>query len=772
MNLGKRDCARSALNAHRFTAGIRALKGGLILAAARLPGTRPSAMERRRNGAPGFSVILVTFSGVSGVVRSGLWSIFCLCMLLAAPMRAQAPLNLFNGASLLGWNPHGAWSATAGAITTNGGGDRNVMTAVPFGDFDLQFEYNESVPMGAEFRMWATREGSGGVTVDLDISGAKNGVGGIQGVSKSSMATVSQGWHKVQVNASHGTLGVKVDGQPAGSGSGLTGRGGYLGFRSNGTGQLAVRGVRLSPLNLSSDFNGSDLGGWKSIARAPDAKSGVGHSATKVLTLGMGGGNTKPHEAKWTVRSGAIHGEAGPGALEYGQPAEDAVLQLTSIYHGNVKAEDMTALAVRNTPGQMGTGYAVGIGPYAGAVDHLAKHGFGAAGAAVEQTIVIGGRTIATWVNGNLVSVSSDPRPESGDSAQGARTQAGSLQLMLPGDNAQIDVVKLTGATLTKPYGLSPKAPTPPPQTPPPTAGGPVVTPAANPGDSVTANALLQQQKEQQDKDKEEKANKQKVASLMGQAVRSQNPQEQENLYEQVMAIDPANPNAMAGIKDAQAKQQQQQTAHQQVATNDDQEKQRQQQTNTSLLNAQSAFLGGRLSEASRALSIAERLSPGNPLVHELRTRISASQSLRNRLFFLGTGTGVVALLAGISLWWRRRKLQRFPVLEVTSGVDAGRSFRIDKDQTRIGAVPQDGGQRNDIVVRDVEHAISRFHCEVVKRNGQLFLQDLNSSNGTRVDGERLKPGESALLRKGTKIELAGTVELRFGYDRAKKSTS
>ena len=710
---------------------------------------------------------------VSRVCRFARFSaVWLFLLMLTVPMQAQVPLSLFNGTSLLGWNPHGAWSATAGAITTNGGGDRNVMTAVPFGDFDLQFEYNESAPMGAEFRMWATREGSGGVAVDLDISGAKNGVGGIQSVSKSSMATVSQGWHKVQVSASHGSMSVKVDGQPSGSGSGLTGRGGYLGFRANGTGQLAVRGVRLSPLNLSSDFNGSDLGGWKSLARAPDAKGGVGHSATKVLTLGIGGGNTKPHEAKWTVRGGAIHGEAGPGALEYGQPAEDAVIQLTSVYHGNVKAEDLTALGVRNTPGQMGTGYAVGIGPYAGAVDHLAKHGFGAAGAPVEQTIVIGGRTIATWVNGNLLSVSNDPRPESGDSAQGARTQAGSLQLLLPGDNAQIDVAKLTGAALTRPYGLSPKAPVPPQPPPQTTASITPATPAVNPGESAAATALLQQQKEQQDKDKEEKANKQKVSSLMGQALKSQDPQEQENLYEQVMQIDPANPNAMAGIKDAQAKLQQQQTAHQQVTNNNDQEKDRQQQTNASLLNAQSAFLGGRLSEASRALSVAERLSPGNPLVHELRTRITASQSLRNRLFFLGTGTGIVALLAGISLWWRRRKLQRFPVLEVTSGVDSGKSFRIEKDQTRIGAVPQDGGQRNDIVVRDVEHAVSRFHCEVVKRNGQLFLQDLNSSNGTRVDGERLKPGDSALLRKGTKIQLAGTVEMQFGYDRARKGAS
>ena len=136
----------------------------------------------------------------------------------------------------------------------------------------------------------------------------------------------------------------------------------------------------------------------------------------------------------------------------------------------------------------------------------------------------------------------------------------------------------------------------------------------------------------------------------------------------------------------------------------------------------------------------------------------------------LGSGAGIVSLLAAVSLWFRRRRLQRFPMLEVTSGIDAGRTFRIDKDQTCIGAVLQDGGQKNDIVIRDVEHAVSRFHCEIVKRNGQLYLQDLNSSNGTRVDGERLKPGSAALLRRGTRIQMAETVELRFGYDKGKKT--
>ncbi len=255
----------------------------------------------------------------------------------------------------------------------------------------------------------------------------------------------------------------------------------------------------------------------------------------------------------------------------------------------------------------------------------------------------------------------------------------------------------------------------------------------------------------------------------MGQALAATDPQQQQNLYGQVISLDPSNPNAMQGYKEAQAKLQQQQSAAAASVANQQTAQSREEQTNTALVGAQSAFLAGHLSEASNSLSIAERLSPNNALVHDLRSRINVAQSLRTRLWFLGGGVGLVAFISALALWLRRRKQQKYPALEVVSGLDAGKVYRIDKDQVRLGAVPQDGGQKNDIVVRDVEHAISRFHCELIKRGGQVYVQDLNSSNGTRLNGERLKPGTPELLRKGSRIQLAETVELRFGYARTDK---
>ena len=682
---------------------------------------------------------------------------------------AQAPLSLFNGTSLLGWTNQGQWSATGGALSTSGSGNRKLTTAVPFGDFNLEFEYTESGNPGAEFRMWTTREGTGGLHVDLDFSGAKNGVGGIQSLAKSSMATISGGWHRVQVEASHGHVSVRIDNTPGGStGTDLGARAGYLGFEVTGDGQMSVRNLHLRPLNLNSTFNGTDLGGWKSVPRPPDAKGGIGHDAARVFSFGAAGGSTKPHDAKWTVKGGAIHGESGPGALENGTPLEDGVIQLTSRVSGDVSPDNLTALALRNPQGQFASGYRIGIGPYAGTVQALNKPGLGRAGATVDQTVAIGGRVIETWINGNIASVVTDPRPESANALNGARTQGGSVMLLLPNNHPTVDVSKVSLIALGKPYGASPRAPAPPPVAT--TVAPPAPPPAANTGDSAAAEALKRQADDQARRDSEDQRKKDQVSSLMTEALSASDPQQQKDLYSQVMRLDPSNPNAMAGFKEAQSKLQDKANAEAQVAKGEQTERSNEEQTNSSLVKAQSAFLGGHLSDASSALSVAERLSPGNPVVRELRSRINSAQSQRSRLIMLGSGAGLISLLAAISLWWRRRRLQRFPVLEVTSGLDAGRTYRIDKDQTRIGAVPQDGGQKNDIVVRDVEHAVSRFHCEIVKRNGQLYVQDLNSSNGTRVDGERLKPGNAALLRRGTRIQMADTVELRFGYDKGKKT--
>lgn len=60
----------------------------------------------------------------------------------------------------------------------------------------------------------------------------------------------------------------------------------------------------------------------------------------------------------------------------------------------------------------------------------------------------------------------------------------------------------------------------------------------------------------------------------------------------------------------------------------------------------------------------------------------------------------------------------------------------------------------NDIIF--TEDTISRHHCELYCSNKKVFIKDLNSSNGTRVNG--IKIDNPVWLKKGDKVELGRVV--------------
>ena len=53
-----------------------------------------------------------------------------------------------------------------------------------------------------------------------------------------------------------------------------------------------------------------------------------------------------------------------------------------------------------------------------------------------------------------------------------------------------------------------------------------------------------------------------------------------------------------------------------------------------------------------------------------------------------------------------------------------------------------------------VEQGISRWHAEFTYVDTKLFVEDLNSTNGTRVNGFRLDVGRKYRLRNGDELEL------------------
>lgn len=90
--------------------------------------------------------------------------------------------------------------------------------------------------------------------------------------------------------------------------------------------------------------------------------------------------------------------------------------------------------------------------------------------------------------------------------------------------------------------------------------------------------------------------------------------------------------------------------------------------------------------------------------------------------------------------------------LVMRTGPTPGKNYLLNKTETYIGRDPG-----NDIVVNDAE--ISRKHARVVEQGDSYIIEDLGSTNGTFVDGQRLmgpytlRPGDLILL--GENVSLA-----------------
>ncbi len=70
--------------------------------------------------------------------------------------------------------------------------------------------------------------------------------------------------------------------------------------------------------------------------------------------------------------------------------------------------------------------------------------------------------------------------------------------------------------------------------------------------------------------------------------------------------------------------------------------------------------------------------------------------------------------------------------LELIDGAHIGRRYWISALGAIVGRTPP-----ADIVIADSE--VSRQHCRITVQGGELLIADLNSTNGTFIDGERLE---------------------------------
>jgi two-component system, cell cycle response regulator len=92
--------------------------------------------------------------------------------------------------------------------------------------------------------------------------------------------------------------------------------------------------------------------------------------------------------------------------------------------------------------------------------------------------------------------------------------------------------------------------------------------------------------------------------------------------------------------------------------------------------------------------------------------------------------------------------------LIVLAGNEVGKMFKLRDGETVVGR-----SQRADIRIDD--DSISRLHVKVRLQGTSVELEDLGSSNGTLVNGERINLSQ---LRDGDKIRLGETTILKFTF--------
>jgi len=91
--------------------------------------------------------------------------------------------------------------------------------------------------------------------------------------------------------------------------------------------------------------------------------------------------------------------------------------------------------------------------------------------------------------------------------------------------------------------------------------------------------------------------------------------------------------------------------------------------------------------------------------------------------------------------------------------------YRLDQPEVKLGRNTA-RGSLNDIAVQDRE--ASRSHAKIGFWDQQYYIQDLNSSTGTRINGQKITPLEDVLLTNGAEVSIGPRVKFRFELEATK----
>jgi 3',5'-cyclic-nucleotide phosphodiesterase len=93
--------------------------------------------------------------------------------------------------------------------------------------------------------------------------------------------------------------------------------------------------------------------------------------------------------------------------------------------------------------------------------------------------------------------------------------------------------------------------------------------------------------------------------------------------------------------------------------------------------------------------------------------------------------------------------------LYIIDGHDKRQTIEFSRDSLLLGRSPD-----SDLQIKD--HFVSRKHLRISRKGSRIFIKDLNSRNGTFVNGEPINPGIEVELPEGVPVVMGMTV-LCFG---------
>ncbi|MCJ7596711.1 MAG: FHA domain-containing protein [Desulfobacterales bacterium] len=93
--------------------------------------------------------------------------------------------------------------------------------------------------------------------------------------------------------------------------------------------------------------------------------------------------------------------------------------------------------------------------------------------------------------------------------------------------------------------------------------------------------------------------------------------------------------------------------------------------------------------------------------------------------------------------------------LFMVEGPEVGLSFEIGEGTTIVGRAPENGVHLND-------QSVTRRHAKITRKEDKFYIEDLNSQNGTSVNGYLISPGFQVQIKEGDFIVI-GNISMCLG---------